>query len=55
VPIPNHSTETRQILVVNKDDTTVIPAPNKLPFFGLKFVFTKYAISHGKNVNENGT
>jgi hypothetical protein len=52
--IPDHPTETRQLRIVHEDDTTVITAPNQLPLFGLEFVFTEYAISHGKNVNENG-
>jgi len=52
--IPNDSTETRQIGIIYQNDSTVISAPNDLPLFGLEFVFTEYAISHGKNVNENG-
>jgi hypothetical protein len=52
--IPNDPTKTRQLRIIHEDDTTVISAPNKLPLFGLKFVFTEYAISHGKNVNDNG-
>jgi hypothetical protein len=52
--IPDYSTETRQIGIIHHDDSTVITAPNKLPLFGLEFVFTEYAISHEKNVNENG-
>ncbi|BDT74815.1 hypothetical protein PKF022_04800 [Polynucleobacter sp. KF022] len=52
--IPDYSTKTRQIGIINHDDSTVISAPNDLPLFGLEFVFTEYAISHGKNVNENG-
>jgi hypothetical protein len=55
VSIPNHSTETRQIRVVYQDDSTVISAPDELAFIRLEFVFTHYAIGHGKNVNENGT
>ncbi|BDT78568.1 hypothetical protein PKF032_04560 [Polynucleobacter yangtzensis] len=52
--IPYHPTKTRQIRIIHENDSTVITAPNKLPLFGLEFVFTEYAISHGKNVNENG-
>jgi hypothetical protein len=55
VTIPDHPTKTRQIGIVHKNDTTIIPAPNQLPLFRLELVFTKYAISHGKNVYENGT
>ena len=53
--IPDHPTKSRQIGIIHKNDSTVISAPNELPLFGLEFVFTKYAISHLKNVNENGT
>jgi hypothetical protein len=33
---------------------TVVPTPNELTLFRLEFIFTKYAIDHGKNVYENG-
>jgi hypothetical protein len=52
--IPDHPTKTRQFGIVHKNDTTVITAPNQLPLFRFEFVFTKYAIGHGKNVYENG-
>jgi hypothetical protein len=52
--IPYHPTKTRQIRIIHENDSAVITAPNDLPLFGLEFVFTEYAISHGKNVNENG-
>jgi hypothetical protein len=55
MPIPDHSTKTRKVGIVHKNDATVIAAPNQLPFFRLELVFTKCAISHGKNVYENGT
>jgi hypothetical protein len=53
--IPDHPTESRQIRIVDQDNATVISAPYELTLFGLEIVFTEYAISHGKNVNENGT
>jgi hypothetical protein len=55
VTIPYHPTKSRQIGIIHQNDSTVISAPNELPLFGLEFVFTEYAISHLKNVNENGT
>jgi hypothetical protein len=53
--IPDYPAESRQIRIVDQDNATVISAPYELTPFGLKFVFTEYAISHRKNVNENGT
>jgi len=55
VTIPYHPTKTREVWVVDENDSTVISAPNKLTLFRLEFVFTKYAIDQEKNVNENGT
>jgi hypothetical protein len=54
VAIPNDSAKTRQLRIIDENDTTIITAPNERPLFGLEIFFTKYAISHGKNVNENG-
>jgi hypothetical protein len=53
--IPDHSTESRKIRIVHKDDAAVISTPYKLAFFRLEIIFTEYAIGHVKNVNENGT
>jgi hypothetical protein len=53
--IPDHPTESRQIWIINKDDSTVVPLPYKLALFRLEMIFTECTISHGKNVNENGT
>jgi hypothetical protein len=39
--IPDHPTKTRQIVIVHKNDTTVITAPDQLPLFRLELVFTK--------------
>jgi hypothetical protein len=53
--IPYNTTKARKIGIIHQDDTAVIATPNKLPLFGLEMVFTKYTVSHVKNVNENGT
>jgi hypothetical protein len=53
--IPDYPTKTRQIRIVYQDDSAVISTPDQLTLFRLEFFFTEYAISHGKNVNENGT
>jgi hypothetical protein len=53
--IPDHPAESRQVRVIYKDDSTVIPTPYELALIRLEIIFTEYAISHGKNVNENGT
>jgi hypothetical protein len=55
VTIPDHPAKTRQVRVIDKGDSTVIPAPYELTLFRLEIIFTEYAISHEKNVNENGT
>jgi hypothetical protein len=52
--IPNHTTKARQIRIIDQNDSAIIPTPNQLALFRLKLFFTEYAISHGKNVNENG-
>jgi hypothetical protein len=54
MPIPNHSTESRKIRVINQNDAAVIATPDEFTLLGLKSVSAKYAICHGKNVNENG-
>jgi hypothetical protein len=53
--IPDHPTESRQVRIVHKDDSTVIPTPYELALFRLEIVITECAISHEENVNENGT
>jgi hypothetical protein len=54
MPIPDHAAKTWQIWFVHEDDTALIATPNQLTLFGLNLLFTEYAISHGKNVYENG-
>jgi hypothetical protein len=51
---PDHAAKSGKFWIIHEDDAAIIAAPDKLPLFGLEFVFTEYAISHGKNVNENG-
>jgi hypothetical protein len=52
--IPNHTTKARQIRIIYQDDSAIISTPNQLTLLRLKLFFTEYAVSHGKNVNENG-
>jgi hypothetical protein len=52
--VPDYPTKTRKIGVIYQNDSTVIATPNQLTLFGLELICTKYAIGHGKNVNENG-
>jgi hypothetical protein len=52
--VPDNPTKAWQGYVINQNDAAVVTTPDKLPLFGLELIFTKYAISHGKNVNENG-
>jgi hypothetical protein len=53
--IPDYTAKTWQVWIVHKDDAAVISSPNQLTLFRLELFFTEYAISHGMNVNENGT
>jgi hypothetical protein len=53
--IPDYTAKTRKIWIVHEDYAAVISPPNQLTLFGIELFFTEYAISHGMNVNENGT
>jgi hypothetical protein len=53
--IPNYPTKSGQIRITHKNNAAAVPTPNELTLFRLEPFFTKYAISHGKNVNENST
>jgi hypothetical protein len=52
--IPNYSAKTRKIGVIHENDSAVISTPNQLTLFRVELFFTKYTVSHWKNVNENG-
>jgi hypothetical protein len=52
--IPDHTAKARKVRIIYEYDSAVITTPNQLTLFRLELFFTKYAISHGINVNENG-
>jgi hypothetical protein len=52
--IPDHTAKTRQGRIIYQNDPAVISTPNQLTLFSPQFFFTEYAISHEKNVIENG-
>jgi hypothetical protein len=52
--IPDHTAKARKIRIIYQDDPAIISTPYQLTLFRFKLFFTEYAISHGKNVNENG-
>jgi hypothetical protein len=54
MPPPDHAAKARKIRIVYENNAAIIATPNQLPLFGLELFFTKYTISHGMNVNENG-
>jgi hypothetical protein len=51
--IPDNSAKSRQIRIIDQDDSTVIATPYLLPFIRLE-ITPQYAIFHLKNVYENG-